>query len=743
MAYGLKYQTQFTSQSDANNAEKDYTLQFLFKDYTGGVISIDGADTTVIQKCTMDDPFAPIKGQSLSISLLNKGNIPITTFQSEDDNGVQVKLLGDLNEVLFIGFLVQDDFYEPMVDYTHAITLSATDGLGLLKGVILSEASVRRVFNCSYRTNGVDTVVYFYSANAAFYPQAGNTIEIGGVSYIIDTAVYESTTIGVATYNWTITLTTTTGGIAQTVADVYLTGEINLYNKNSLLSIIAICLGQTNVSLITNIFLNLYEYRQDNTISTLDQTLINSQLFISGDTFQDCYTVLNTILKTFNLSLFQANGEWNIVSWFDAVPKTAWSYTGNAIPAFIYDETWAAIGSTSFNNNFNIGPDPQLSRPITGLTQGALRGYKFTKKQFDYNQPKYLLKNYDLLSLGALLRTYLVATTQVSEYVANDWLDTFGSPSVERFIRVEADSATGTETARYLVLRGDTYDSIRTLPSKNIECNIGDKIKFSCSFRTNISNTPGSVSFAIYLTDGTNNYYLNELSGYPPEWLGTFGFTYTYSAGGNSNEWNSMDTEISQQMPVSGLMDIFLPQITPAPQTSAKESHFKDLRFEYIPYVNDSTKVIGQTHQQTQDVNKKLNKSDELTIDDSPRNSIAGTLFNSTVTGLLQDKTIYWRYPPDANGWSLGELTTLQDLTWRQKTRSKFEGGFIGNYQNAVISLLTVGITDFYPSKNYIFGLLTIDYKRNQFSGTLWELYDSTDVEFLPDYEFKYLYSAT
>ena len=745
MAYGLKYQTQFDSVSDDNNPVRRYTLQFLFKDYTGGATSMDGSSVSVVQKCTIDDPFAPIKGQSLDIRLINDGNVPITAFQTEDDDGVQVKLLDENDNIKFIGFLVQDDFYELMVDYSHEITLSANDGLGLLKGVILSEAEVRRGFAATYRTNGVNTVVYFRVTNGAFYPQAGNTIEIGGTSYIIDTAVNEDTTIAPALlpYNWTVTLTTATPGISATVGTVYLTGEINLLNRNSLLSIIAICLAQTNLSLLTNIFMNLYEYRQDDTVCSFDQTMIDTQLFISGETYEDCYSVLTKIMAAFNCSLFQANGQWQIVHWYEAVPKESWSYANNAIPAFVYDETWTAAGTTVFNNNFFIGPDPQLTQPLFGLTQGCFRGYKFVRKVFDYKTPKYLLKNYDLLDIGALIRTYASGTDTISEYVAVNWTDTFGSPAVDRFIRVVYDNILLRESERYLVMRGDTFDSIRALPSKNIDCHIDDRIKFSCSFRTNISNVPGSLSFAIYLTDGTNNYYLNDNGNYAPNWLGTFGFTYTYEAGGNSNQWQSMDTGVSEPMPVSGLMDIFLPQFTPAPQSSVKESHFKDMRFEYIPYVNDSTKVIGQIHKQEQDVNKKLNSDTEITIDDSPRNAIAGTLFNPTFTGLLQDRTLYWRYPLDANGWRLGELTTLEELTWRQKTRSKFDGNFTGNYQNEVISLLSVGITDFDTSKNYIFGLLNIDYKNNAFSGSLWELYDNEDAYFDPDYTLTYIYDTT
>lgn len=102
--WGLKYQTQFTSQSDDNNAEIDYTLQFLFKDYSGVVNSIIGGSTTVLQKCTVDDPFAPIKGQSLEIKLVNTGNLPITSFYSEDDDGVKVILTKTGGQTLFTGF---------------------------------------------------------------------------------------------------------------------------------------------------------------------------------------------------------------------------------------------------------------------------------------------------------------------------------------------------------------------------------------------------------------------------------------------------------------------------------------------------------------------------------------------------------------------------------------------------------------------------------------------------------------
>ena len=741
MAYGLKYQNEFNSRSDSTGLQHTYYLQFWFKDYTGPAVSIFGGETSVIQRCTVDDPTAPIKGQSLDITLINEGNsLPITAFQSEDDDGVQVRFLEGTN-LKFIGYLVQDDFYETQVDYTHTITLSANDGLGLLKGVILSDAAVRRAFNMSFRTNGVDTVVYMWAEDTAFYPQAGNIIEILGNTYTIATAVNETTVIGIATYNWTITLTTSTGGIAQTVDIIYLTGEINLLLRNSLLSIVAVCLGQTDLSLITNIFLNHCEYRQDPLVSTFEQTLLDCQMFISGETYENCYSVLEKIMTGYKCSISQSNGQWNIVHW----PEFR-RWAGNAVPGFVYDETWSAIGTTLFNNTFNIGPGNPTTW-LAGLQEGALRGWKFSRKVFDFKQPKYLLKNQDLMQVGELYRTYVSGTDTISEYRALFWDKIGAAPNVERFIRVVYDNILQRESDRYLVLRGDTFDSARCLPSEFIDCQVNDRIRFSCTFRTNVSGIPGAVTFALQLADGITTRYLYNGNA-PIRWSSSFGFSYTYPAGENSNIWHDIDTELSPPIPYNGLLTVYLPQFTDPPQNSGRECHFKNMQFEYVPYVNDQTKIIGQIHKQIQQVNKKNNNDVDILIDDTLRNSIQGTLFLTTKTPAtaygLQDRTAFWRYPNAPSGdRRLGELNTYEEMQYKRVTRSKMEGSFAGNYQAGIpVSLLTMVIMSQYPNKNYTFGLLTIDYKRNQFSGTLFELYDVTDAELVADYTLTYKYAT-
>lgn len=734
MAYGLKYQNQFNSRSQDGEVQRSYTLQFLFKDYTDGAISVFGGDTSVIQRCTLDDPTAPIKGQSLDITLVNDNNsLPITFFQSEDDDGVIVKLLEGAN-VLFIGFLVQDDFYETMVDFTHTITLSANDSLGLLKGVILSEANVRRPFTAQYRTASPLLGIYIKLLDTAFYPVIGNIIEIEGITYTITNAFNINTIISGITYNWNLFVTPTAGTIAPNTGTIYLTGELNLLNRNSILSLIAVCLAQTNLSLITNIFHNLYEYRQDPAISTLVQTQISSQIFINGDTYDNCYEALSKLLTAFKLTLFQANGQWNIVHWYETVQHSA-----QQVPGFIFDETFTYIGPTVLNNNFFIGPT-QPSTWLTGLTAGAVRGIKFSKKTFNYRQPKYLLRNFDLLETGDLIRTYISGPNTISEYVATSWTTGTGPTLATRFIRVVVDTGTNTEVERYLVITGACSDQPEAVGSVPFEMQKNDRITFSFTVRTNISQGgPRTEVFSVKLYDGTNTRYVDN----DRQWKSTRNFAVNIPSGSNTSNALTVDMP-SDGAPFQGLCTVYLGQITDTPQSGAKETHYKDIRLEYTPYINDSVKITGQIHSQSQAVNKKKNEDVEIFIDDSPRNSIAGTLFLTTFTGLLQDRTDKWRFVLPIAVGGLNQENTFEDLWIKQCTRTRLEGTFYGNSQAGIpVSLLTVLIPDFSPTKIFIFGLLTIDYKRNQFSGTLYEINDTAVGGLTPAYTFVYKYSST
>lgn len=731
--WGLKYQTEFTSQSDDNNAEIDYTLQFLFKDYSGVVNSIIGGSTTVLQKCTVDDPFAPIKGQSLEIKLVNTGNLPITSFYSEDDDGVKVILTKTGGQTLFTGFLVQDDGHELMVDYQHELSLSANDSLGLLKGVILSDADTQRSYEVNVVTNG-NLNELLVSAIQPFYILIDDVIEVLGVTYTVTAISYTPITIGGRVYNYTLTVTPAiAAAISQQDITMLVTGPLNLYDRNTLSSVIYSCLKSTNLDLITNIYCNILELNHVTTKSFFDQTMIDTQLFIKSDSFDDCYSVLETILYTFRCSLFQANNQWNIIRWSDMQ-----LYANNQVPGFQYDENFVLLGTNTFNNNFYIGPSPQLTRPLAGLMDGVFRPYKFSKKTFNYTQPKYVLKNYDLQTLGPLIRQYQYASLIIKEYVAVGWLAGLGPNTIERFIRVVTD-ATGTEIERYLCIKGIPFDDSRSVQGTPFEGRAGDKLTYSFSVRS--TNVPATVAqFALMALNGVSpNKYVQN---YPVDngaWLNTIGFAFTTT--GTNNTWNSVSIK-SSGIPFNGLIYCYLANINQTPGAN-NETHYKDIRLQYEAYINDTTKITGHIHNDQQPNNIKNNIDKTILIDDSPRGNIQGALFLPTTTALLQNLTSIWKYTDSPTYYKLGELMTKEDIKWRSVLRSKLDGEFVGIIQDNYCSLLTAVITDFKPTKVYTFGLLSIDYKRNRFSGTLWEISDTENPEVIEDYTFKYIYSTT
>lgn len=728
--YGLKYQTQFDSVTDhvSGVSRGTYTLQFLFKEYTGGVISLTGGQTTFIQKSLVDDPFG-IKGQSADIRLINYGNIPVTSFYSNEDDGVKIILTNEDTTVLFIGYLVQDDLNEPMVDYTHEIQLSATDSLGLLKGVILSDGTAKRAFmETRIITNGALDEILMSITDTAFNPVVGDGLEFLGDTYEITSVSTTPITIGGTIYTYTLGVTPDIGAaLPATDTTVYLIGPINLYQKNSLLTIINVCLSSTNLDLITNIYSTLNEWNQDFNRASFEQTLIDTQTYLNGDIFDNCYSVLDKIFKRFNCSIMQAYGEWQIVHW-DELRE----FPDGAIPGYQYDESFTFLGSVTLNNTFNIGPDPQLTRPLAGTVKGTQRGYKFVRNQFDYRQPKYLLRNYDFHELGDLIRTFTSSGLTYYDYVAIGFEDSYNAPAIERWIRVIKDSV-GFEKARYLVLHGPTGDDPRSVRCVPFEVTQGDAVNVSFSFWT--SDTPFvNMSFAIMVTDGVNIKYAQNNG----TWLTTLGWFFDNSTN-TSQQWVAVDINTGP-IPYDGLLYIYIPQCNKSPRSPADETQIANLRVEYIPLVNDSTTVKAHVHLNDQGNNIK-NKSDiSIDMDDTTKNALLGTLFLPQMDGVIQKKTSIWRKGDVGNVYRLGEITTEEELQYRKVTRTKVDGSFVGIYQNQYISMLCPVVTTFDPTKVYVWGPMTIDYKNNQCSGTLYEVYDSTEPELDADYTFTYIY---
>jgi hypothetical protein len=596
--------------------------------------------------------------------------------------------------------------------------------LGLLKDVPFNIAN----FNYGTSTSVVRTVSYasggfaFAVSGAPLGLEVGQQFTLSGLTtppngtYTVAAITYFSSSFQIETVEYS------GGSFSSGSATItYILPTYKLTNKLRFSEIFAICLNATGLELDCRVFSDL-DVNGGVTGRWLEDVYLSGETFLNSDEWTNCYNVMETILKRFRACLFQSKGVWNIIRW-DELREDA-----NVIPFQTYDNDFTYLSTTTSHDqvyNYDAG------EIVSGLELGILRPYKFVRQTFNFVQPENLLKNYNFEILGNLVRTYTDGANTVSEYQLANWDDGIAAAFPERLIRITVD-ADGNEISRYAVITGATGDSSRSATSTPIEVNAKDKFRWSFSYRTDISQ-PGNLNnvFSVRLFDGTTTRYLGDNG----EWKIPFGFTYTVFAGDNTNEWHTVEIE-SQEIPYNGLLYIYLAEATPS---GSDETWYKDLSFEYIPSVNETTKIKGQVHTNTQSVKTKNADDSEIFIDDSPRNSIRGTMFLGTSTSLVRDRTLKWL----PNNFRIGQVTTFQELFWRRRQRIKLQGSFIGVVQTArAFNKLSIINSLLYPDSNLITGQLSIDYKNDLVNSSCVEMYEDgeVDADLGSVYQFKYLY---
>jgi hypothetical protein len=687
--YGRKYFGEFSSTD-----EQDYAVEILFKDYTGPVYAVACAARPVVHKWDTDNPKAPIKGSSVTVSLLNENSsLPLQAFYATEDDDIQIKIWFG-GQLLFIGFVVLDDCSAPLIDTTHEFTLSANDNLGSLKKVALDVA-------------------------------------------------------------------------------------ITPASKLSLLSIITACLSQCGTEIGLQVFANIHETTQIAGESFLSQTYIDPGSFMKSDTeYDDCYAVLEKMLARFKCTLFQSLGLWTIIRVDDHRYYTD-------IPGYRYDENGVLLGAIALQDNFLYVAGSTPPPHETGILNRIFRPYQFTKETFNYKFPVSLLKNAALTQLGALVSDTVIGSVRYKVYqfpASSGWAH-YAIDSSK--IVIEYDTLTGKELQRYV--RQDWYNYTPSPISgqiqstsfgfNDIEVNRGDVMDLSFSYRASNSTTTRNFTIFINLVVKDNaasasladpRYYrlVRETVGGDTHyrWLG---LTNDYVESVNSpigvnpasadiTQWQSfgvsdlISTETTgayskavPPMPANGLLKMFV--VGWNEQGNQEKTGFiKDIRFSLFFGINDSTSVIGQTHTETQDLNIKDNSSEDIYVDDSPRNSISGTLYLGSNAGLLRKRTSLWKRDTKVEARNLGEITTLEYLYWRRTPRTMVEGNTFGLVQANHLSILSTIRLTMLPGLRFIFGMCEIDYRNDSVRGTLWEIAEDTEVDgdLISSYEFKYLYKT-
>lgn len=674
MSYGIVYQISFKTLSD--NAG---LINLLQKGYSGSITQLKGTAQPIVISYKSGDYYATdsIRGSEADISFYNQGATPLSTFEANSDNVWRVDYYLNSN-LEWSGFLVMDDCREALLGTPTVINLKANDGLGLLKDV-------------------------------AFTDLTGSIIYYGGGS------------------NGTI----------------------------KLLDVLNYCLYRTGLLLPTNNYLNMFEVGMNDRTSTntndpFAQAYVDPRMYLLTETdaglvknsanpvllsdiVKDCYTVLQSLLADWNCTIFQNNGQWNIVRWVELKDFS------NNPPGTQYqmDASTGAFNSPSVAPSLsliNIGSSESVKFINASQTRYFIRPNSYVNNQFNYQQPQKLILNMDLMTLGSLVATSYATINGVKykyeDYLLPDW--TFNGPSYISYIRKVSDTRTNLEVDRFIYMpldqayftnsHGDTdYKNIQfndILVSQNsrmdfsADCCMQGNIDASFCVSFNLQSAADPTKFyELALVGGSYNYfrwngpYTSHEDGKIPEffsasvWSPTNNNYNTFSLSGLITAPSNSVNKIFPAFPVDGILKIRLYGFNFNGAT-ATTCYVKNLSITMDYYINQSTKITGHYNKSSiQNASIRKNISNQLTYSDSPVFSINGALLVGGTTKTAAWKN-YWNMPPENLSLVTTGITSTNPTIRKCNVTIKYAGTPVSGYTfdvpagTTVITFASLGLAD-------------------------------------------------
>ena len=619
MAYGIAYQIQFQTLSGQTGL-----VNLLNNGYSGSITQLIGAASPFKVSYKSGDYHAndPIRGSEADISYYNQGSCPLTTFDGSDDNAWRVDFYIN-GSLKWSGFLVLDDCRETMEAAPSLVTLKATDGLGLLK-------------------------------NVPFTDKLGNVIYWGSSSF----------------------------------------GTMPLIN------VIDYCLFWTGLTLNTNIYANIFEENMDNravaaTYGPFEQVFVDPRMYLINssdagltkyaanpillsDIVQNCYDILSQIMKDFNCTIFQDNGQWQIMRWVELKDFS------NNPPGTVWDSAFSTAYAAPSITTKAIGKGESVYFLDNQQSKYYLRPNSYVNREFDYQQPQYLILNSDLLTLGAFKETSGALLGGIpyiyNDYYLPDWTEYGGDVSV---IRVVLDGRTNIEVDRFILQTqnkatfvngfGDT--DLASIQLNPIYVSANSRMDFSLQYASVVAVTNMIFGVCINLQSADDPTQWYELALYTGSDLGSYfrwNGPYTDHEDGlielsqSLSKWaadqnnyasfqlSSLPTIASSAVqypfpvfPVDGTLQIRLRGFNNESEGQPSANCImKDLSITITPYVNNSIKITGQYNKSSYDNNIRQYEIDTALYSDSPLFSVNGTMLLATAK-----KTANWtlnrNYPTD------------------------------------------------------------------------------------------------
>jgi hypothetical protein len=486
---------------------------------------------------------------------------------------------------------------------------------------------------------------------------------------------------------------------------------------------------------------NLYHDSMSDAVQTmpLDQCYIDAKTFQQeGTTYDDCYTAIEKINKSFSQTVFMYMGEW----WFLRVEELYTSYNNN-LRGFFSDLGVRYTIDKRYDVEVGVG------REVQPITPELLR---LIKKKTKYDEVDFNFTPFnEMLTNESFARATYVSTVGNSKiFSLNDWTfegGTLSSPTTPAasfttgLREVYNTTLIGGLLERYIFLQynGSTGNSSSVwLKSNSIKVFQTNQLNFSIDIKTlnspsSISNLLMKVAYVIiesgilyyYLDEEGNWNVVNNLNDCLPIRLAVLGDSNV-----NPEDWNTVQVE-SKLIPASGNLTVRLNFTNDTLKTDFG-NYFRNLQckvstsFESLDNIRKITGINSKFEKTGTIINADIQ---ETYLDDHFSTLHKGAIFQSDGTTLTDQDWYRYRFIGESYGFRRQNATALWEHN--RVNRNKIDGNFYGLMWNDGVQDLPIGLIntirfldDDVNKVYWIANMREIDFAAGTWSATLEEVYD-------------------
>jgi hypothetical protein len=489
-----------------------------------------------------------------------------------------------------------------------------------------------------------------------------------------------------------------------------------------------------NCNVISNLF--------DDTMTTastdtgIDQCTIDARTFeTSPGVFEDSYTVLEKINKSWNQTIFQWQGQWWIVRVEDLfVPPTS------NIRGFQNNKPVGGQRGT-FNTRWmiDVGYNQRVKPIMPEMLKTLNKPSKQTTINYDWEAYDQVVCN-EAFKYGTQLGTTGTYPNETYRYSVLNWTPqagTFASPVPSSALFERQVVYANTQISDEYVVLAKTSGNNTWARSCNVYVIQEDLMNLSIqySLKQNIGTTSLDAILVVHLYGNDGTYWtLNETGDWfqsNATWTVNSRLIEVTFASGTGADW--YDFELDCTLPRSGYINILLFKDGTNPVDNV---YFRNLNVNIDPKIQKfrRKKILGDFDRYTISPVIKKNFDDQIWMDDAESANYKGAIFETDGITLTQGTWFRRRY--NTESFTFKRQNAIANWWINRKYRTRLECNFYGLKWERSGSVLPIGMintinfVDDAPTKTFwIANLKEIDFMACTWQANLVEIWDTTTDE--------------